>query len=153
MLEKNQNAPEFSVINARGESVSLSKILDTTVVLYFYPKDDTSGCTIQANEFTALKDSFADSGAVVYGISKDDTESHCKFIDKFNLTVELLSDLDGAMCEAYSTWGEKEKNGVKKMGLIRSTFVIDKSGVLRYVEYGVSAKDHAGKILEVVKGL
>ncbi len=154
MLKENQNAPDFAAVNTRGETISLSENLNKkTVILYFYPKDDTPGCTIQANEFTALKNLFSEYGSVVYGISKDDTKSHCQFVDKFNLTIELLSDLDGSMCEAYSAWSEKKKFGVKKIGIIRSSFVIDKTGVLRYVEYGVTAKGHTEKIMHVVKNI
>jgi len=152
MLEVNQKAPNFSAVNTNGDRMSLTTHRDKNiVVLYFYPKDDTSSCTIQANDFTKLKDSFLACNTVVYGISKDDNESHRNFTEKFNLTVDLLSDNDGSICDDYHTWGEKEKNGVKKMGLIRSTFIIDEFGIIRYAEYGVDAKDHANKILSLVK--
>jgi len=90
---------------------------------------------------------------VVYGVSKDDCASHVDFINKFGLQVGLLADTDGALCEAYGVWQEKEKNGVKKMGIVRSTFIIDKEGIVRFVEYNVVADGHAQAVLDVVKGI
>jgi peroxiredoxin Q/BCP len=90
------------------------------VVLYFYPKDDTPGCTIEANQFTALVSEFAKADTVVLGVSKDSCQSHQAFIDKFGLKLDLLADTEGKLCDAYAVWQEKEKNGVKKMGIVRS---------------------------------
>ena len=146
-------APEFQLLDQHGVSHSLAGYRGRWLVIYFYPKDDTSSCTMQANDFTALKDEFEKAGARVFGISKDSKESHIDFIDKYGLTVDLLSDVNGTVCELYGAWGEKEKDGVKKMGIIRSTFVIDKTGLLRYVEYNVSAPRHAEMMLEFVKGM
>ncbi len=123
------------------------------VVLYFYPKDDTTGCTLEANQFTALASEFALQDTVVLGVSKDSCESHQAFIDKYGLKVDLLADTSGSLCDAYGVWQEKEKDGVKKMGIVRSTFVIDKSGKLREAIYGVSADGHAQEILEGIKTL
>lgn len=154
MLEINQTAPGFSSLNQAQQTVSLADFKDkNNVVLYFYPKDDTPGCTIEANQFTALADEFATHDTVIIGVSKDNCESHQAFIDKFNLKLELLADVDGTLCENYGVWQEKEKKGVKKMGIVRSTFIINKHGSLTYVEYGVNADGHAQEILNKVKQL
>ena len=154
MLEKNQSAPAFNSPNQNNEAVNLSDYAGSkNVVLYFYPKDDTTGCTIEANEFTALASEFATADTVVIGVSKDSCDSHLAFIDKFGLKVDLLADTSGEVCEAYGVWQEKEKNGVKKMGIVRSTFVINKQGVLEAAIYGVTAKGHAQEMLDKVKAL
>jgi peroxiredoxin Q/BCP len=154
MLEKNQAAPSFSVPNQNNETVSLSDFKgNKNVILYFYPKDDTPGCTIEANQFTALASDFAALDTVVIGVSKDSCESHQAFIDKFGLSVDLLSDTTGELCEAYDVWQEKEKNGVKKMGIVRSTFLINKEGVLEEALYGVTAEGHAQEMLDKLKQL
>lgn len=154
MLEKNQVAPAFSSLNQNNEMINLSDYKDNSnVVLYFYPKDDTPGCTIEANQFTELASEFANVDTVVLGVSKDSCESHLAFIDKFALKVELLADTSGELCDAYGVWQEKEKNGVKKMGIVRSTFVINKEGVLVDVVYGVTADGHAQEILDRVSQL
>ncbi|VAW51799.1 Thiol peroxidase, Bcp-type [hydrothermal vent metagenome] len=153
-LEANQVAPVFSTSNQQNSKVSLSDFNgDKNVVLYFYPKDDTPGCTIEANQFTELAGDFAQADTVVLGVSKDSCESHQAFVDKFGLEVDLLADISGELCEAYGVWQEKEKNGVKKMGIVRSTFVINKEGVLVEVIYGVVADGHAQAMLERVKAL
>ena len=152
MLEKNQPAPAFSTVNQDNETVSLSDFKDSKkVVLYFYPKDDTPGCTIEANEFTELASEFAHYDTVVLGVSKDSCASHQAFIDKYGLKVDLLADTSGELCQAYGVWQEKEKDGVKKMGIVRSTFLIDKQGILADVMYGVTANGHAQAMLEKVK--
>jgi peroxiredoxin Q/BCP len=154
MLEINQIAPSFSTPNQHNKIINLSDYTgDKTVVLYFYPKDDTPGCTIQANQFTGLASEFANVDAVVLGVSKDSCDSHQAFIDKFGLKVDLLADTSGELCDAYGVWQEKEKNGVKKMGIVRSTFVINKDGVLTDVIYGVTADGHAREILDKVSQL
>ena len=154
MLEKNQAAPAFSTQNQHDETISLSDYKGSkNVVLYFYPKDDTPGCTIEANQFTELAGEFARADTVVLGVSKDSCESHQAFIDKFGLEVDLLADTSGELCDTYGVWQEKEKNGVKKMGIVRSTFVINKAGELVEAIYGVAADGHAREMLEKVKGL
>ena len=154
MLEKNQTAPSFSTLNQRNETTNLSDYKDSKyVVLYFYPKDDTPGCTIEGNQFTELANEFADCDTVVIGVSKDTCESHQAFIDKFGFKLDLLADTSGELCEAYGVWQEKEKNGTKKMGIVRSTFVINKQGVLVDVIYGVTADGHAQEVLATVKQL
>jgi len=154
MLENNQTAPDFSLLNQAQQTIQLSYFKDKkNVVLYFYPKDDTSGCTIEANQFTALANEFAALDTVIIGVSKDTCESHQAFIDKYNLNLELLADVGGTLCESYGVWQEKEKKGVKKMGIVRSTFIINKQGALAYVEYGVTADGHAQAILNELKQL
>ena len=154
MLEKNQTAPDFTAVNQDDESVSLSQFKGKqNVVLYFYPKDDTPGCTIEANEFTALANEFSEAGSVVLGVSKDSCEKHRKFIAKYDLKVDLLADTSGDICEKYHTWGEKKFMGRTYLGITRSTFVIDKSGTLVEANYKVKAKGHAQQMLELVSGL
>ncbi|WP_178860712.1 peroxiredoxin [Thiomicrorhabdus cannonii] len=154
MLQPHQPAPAFQTVNQHNQPVSLESFKGRkNVVLYFYPKDDTPGCTIEANEFTRLASEFAAADTVVLGVSKDSCASHQAFIDKFGLQVDLLSDEDGSLCEAYGVWQEKEKNGVKKMGIVRSTFVIDKNGTLVKALYGVAPEGHAQAMLDAVKTL
>ncbi len=154
MLQANNQAPNFDSPNQNNESVKLSDFAGKkNIVLYFYPKDDTPGCTIEANQFTALAAEFAKLDTLILGVSKDPCDSHQAFIDKFNLTIDLLADTDGSLCESYGVWQEKEKNGVKKMGIVRSTFIIDKSGNLADVEYGVAADGHAQIVLDKIKAL
>ena len=154
MLEINQQAPLFSSPNQLNEVVNLSDFAGKqNVVLYFYPKDDTPGCTIEANDFTRLADEFSQLDTVVIGVSKDTCESHVDFINKFGLKVVLLADTSGELCESYGVWREREKNGVKSMAIFRSTFIINKEGTLVDVEYGVNHEGHAAAVLEKVKGL
>lgn len=154
MLTAHTPAPGFTARNQLGEAVCLSDFRGKkNVLLYFYPKDDTPGCTVEANQFTALADAFASLDTVVIGVSRDSCASHQAFISKYGLRVDLLADEDGALCERYGVWQEKEKNGVKNMGIVRSTFLIDKQGALAEVIYGVSADGHAAAMLDKVRGL
>jgi len=153
MLQLNAHAPEFTLPDAEMEMVKLSQFRSKRVVLYFYPKDDTPGCTLEAIEFSDLEDEFFKLNTVVIGISKDDCMSHAAFRDKHGLAVTLLADEDGKVCEKYKVWQEKEKDGVKKMGIVRSTFIIDIGGTLRHMQYGVTAKGHAHEILNIIKSL
>jgi thioredoxin-dependent peroxiredoxin len=154
MLANQQEAPNFRSFNQNGQMVSLSDYHgDKNVILYFYPKDDTPGCTIEANDFTALADEFAKLNTVIIGVSKDSCQSHVDFINKYGLKVELLADESGQLCELYDVWREREKNGVIMMHVMRSTFIIDKKGKLVDVEYGVNHEGHAAAVLEKVKAL
>ncbi len=154
LLRTNQPAPDFTVPDQDGNPVNLADFRgEKNVVLYFYPKDDTPGCTIEANEFTQLAGEFAKHDTVVIGVSKDPCDTHRAFIAKYGLKIPLLADTDGALCERYGVWQEKEKAGVKKMGIVRSTFLIDKNGNLVYVEYGVNPEGHARAMLEKVSNL
>ena len=154
MLENKQVAPAFSVANQENNIIHLADFLEQkNVVLYFYPKDDTPGCTIEANDFTHLAADFAEHDTVVIGVSKDSCESHRAFIDKFSLNLELLADVDGQLCESYGVWREREKNGVKSRAILRSTFIINKAGVLENVMYGVTHEGHAQDVLAQIKQL
>ena len=154
MLEKNQQAPLFSSKNQLNQLVNLSDYAGKkNIVLYFYPKDDTPGCTIEANDFTRLAEEFSKYDTVVIGVSKDSCESHVDFINKYGLKVDLLADTSGELCENYGVWREREKNGVKSMAILRSTFIIDKQGKLVDVAYGVTHEGHAQEVLEKVKNI
>jgi thioredoxin-dependent peroxiredoxin len=154
MLVKQQAAPNFRAFNQNHQMVSLTDYaVEKNVVLYFYPKDDTPGCTIEANDFTALAEEFAALDTVVIGVSKDTRQSHNDFIDKFGLKVDLLADTSGELCELYNVWREREKNGVKSMAILRSTFIIDKQGKLVDVAYGINPEGHAQEVLGKVKQL
>lgn len=152
MLQAQQPAPIFSSKNQNNDTVSLAGFKGKkNVVLYFYPKDDTPGCTIEANDFTRLASEFAKLDTVVIGVSKDSCSSHTDFIKKYDLKVDLLADTEGELCESYGVWREREKNGVKSMAVLRSTFIIDKQGNLADVIYGVNHEGHAQEILEKIK--
>lgn len=154
MLEKQQYAPMFRSRNQNNQLVSLTDYIgEKNIVLYFYPKDDTPGCTIEANEFTQLADEFDKLDTVVIGVSKDTCECHVDFIKKYDLKVELLADTKGELCENYGVWREREKNGVKSMAVLRSTFIIDKEGKIADVTYGVTPEGHAQEILEKIRNL
>ena len=154
MLKAQQAAPNFTSVNENKVPITLANFINkNNVVLYFYPKDDTPGCTIEANQFTSLANEFDALDTIVIGVSKDDCASHQAFIDKFYLKVMLLADTSGELCEAYGVWQEKEKNGAKKMGIVRSTFIIDKQGKLIDAEYGVTAEGHAQAVLDKIKQL
>ncbi len=154
MLKKNDPAPLFRSYNQNNELISLNDYLEKNiVVLYFYPKDDTPGCTIEANDFTALAGDFAAAGAVVVGVSKDSCQSHVDFIEKYSLNVELLADTSGEVCDHYGVWQEVEKQGVKKWKVVRSTFIINQQGMLEEALYAVNHEGHAQDILQRVKAL
>lgn len=151
MLQKGDVALDFTVPDADMESFSLSDYKGKNVVLYFYPKDDTPGCTVQAIDFSDMEDEFARANAVVIGVSRDDCISHAAFRDKHGLTVRLAADTEGEICTQYGVWQEKEKDGVKRMGIVRSTFIIDRNGVIRHAMYNVNAKGHAAEVLGLLK--
>jgi thioredoxin-dependent peroxiredoxin len=154
MLTTNQLVPDFRLPNQDNQQVNLSDFRGKkNVVLYFYPKDDTPGCTIEANQFTALAQDFARLDTIVIGVSKDTCESHQAFIAKYKLDIMLLADTAGEICERYGVWQEKEKNGVKKWGIVRSTFIINKQGMVTEAMYGVTAEGHAQAVLEKIKTL
>ena len=153
MLKVGERAPAFSLPDTEMGLRALADFSDLTLVLYFYPKDDTPGCTLQATEFSEILAEFEKAGARVVGVSRDDCFSHQNFRDKHGLNVDLLADVDGEACTAYGVLQEKEKNGVKRLGIVRSTFVIDRDGVVRYARYGVSPGHHASEVLEVVRDL
>jgi len=154
MLKPGDRAPEFSVPDSDMQMVNLDDFIgQSNVVLYFYPKDDTPGCTIEALEFTDLESDFESKDTVVLGVSRDTCVSHGAFRDKHGLSVRLLADIDGETCEAYGVWQEREAHGEKKMIIVRSTFIIDKSGEVRQALYDVKPKGHAETVLELVQAL
>jgi len=154
MLKNQQHAPLFSARNQHNQLVNLTDYIGKkNVVLYFYPKDDTPGCTIEANQFTQFAEEFAKLDTVVIGVSKDSCESHVNFINKFDLKLDLLADTDGELCNSYGVWQEREKNGVKSMATLRSTFIINKEGILVDVAYGVTPEGHAQEVLDKIKAL
>jgi peroxiredoxin Q/BCP len=151
-IDVGAKAPAFDLETDTGRA-SLAALSGKTVVLYFYPKDDTPGCTNEGKDFSALADDFAKAGAVVIGASKDSAKSHAKFRAKYGLKVELGSDPEGATIEAYGSWVEKSMYGKSYMGIDRSTFVIDGSGVIRAVWRKVKVPGHAEAVLKAVQGL
>jgi peroxiredoxin len=154
MLKPGDKAPVFSLPNADMERFNLEQLIGLrNLVIYFYPKDDTPGCTMEALDFTDLQPHFEAAEADVLGISRDTCTSHGAFRDKYGLSVHLLADPDGEACEAYGVWQEKEAHGERRMGIVRSTFVVDKQGVIRHALYDVKPKGHAAQVLELVQGL
>lgn len=151
-LNIGDRAPDFDLETDTGR-VSLSGLKGKTVVLYFYPKDDTPGCTTEAIDFSALRDDFAKAGAVVVGVSKDTAKKHGKFRAKHDLKVELGADPEGGMVESYGVWIEKTLYGRQYMGIDRATFVIDGEGVIRHVWRKVKVSGHAAQVLEAVRDL
>ena len=152
MPSPNEIAPDFTLKRDGGQDVTLSTLRPAPVVLYFYPKDDTSGCTKEALAFSSLLAEFSAAGAVVFGISKDSVEKHEKFSKKHALTVGLLSDTD-EVCEGYGVWKEKSMYGKTYMGIERSTFLIDGNGKIARVWNKVKVDGHAEEVLEAVKSL
>ncbi|MCB0060809.1 MAG: thioredoxin-dependent thiol peroxidase [Caldilineaceae bacterium] len=140
-------APDFTAQTDSGETVSLQEYRGKRVILYFYPKDDTSGCTTQACGFRDQYPQIEEQNGVVLGVSPDDTASHQKFKTKYNLPFTLLVDSDHAIADAYGTWGEKSMYGKKYMGVIRSHFVIDEEGRLLDVQYKISPKNSTPKAI------
>ncbi len=152
-LKEGGKAPAFSLPAAGGTTISSKALAGRTIVLYFYPKDDTSGCTKQAIGFTEKLDAFRAAGAEVIGVSKDSVASHDKFAKKHGLGIALGSDPEGATIEAYGSWVEKSMYGRKYMGIDRSTFLIDGKGVLRRIWRGVKVPGHVDEVLEAVRSL
>ncbi len=146
-----QIAPDFSLPTDDGSSVTPSSLKGKTIVLYFYPKDDTSGCTTQAIAFSALKSEFEAVNAVVVGISKDKLTSHVKFRTKHKLDVVLASDFEQQVSESYGVWVEKSMYGRKYMGMERSTFVIDANGIVAHIWRKVKVAGHTEEVLKVVQ--
>ena len=153
MLKAGDQAPEFSLPDADMSITESAGFSGRPYVIYFYPKDDTPGCTMEGLEFTELMAEFEQAGAAVVGVSKDTCVSHAQFRDKYGLSVGLLADVEGQLCDAYGVWQEKEKHGEKKMGIVRSTFVVDGDGVVRHAIYAVKPKGHAEQVLELVRAL
>lgn len=153
MVESGQKAPDFELPADDGTRIRLSKLKGRPVVLYFYPKDDTSGCTREAKDFTDLAAAFEKSGAAVFGISPDSVASHTKFRCKHDLAVRLLADEDKAVATAFGVWVEKSMYGRKYMGVDRSTFLIDGEGRIGEVWRKVKVPGHADDVLAAVRAL
>ena len=146
-------APDFSLATDEGTTVSLKSLRGSPVVLYFYPKDDTSGCTTQACGFRDAWSEVKASGARLFGVSPDGVKSHQKFRDKYNLPFPLLADEDHAVAEAYGVWGEKSMYGRKYMGILRTTFIIDEKGRIARVFEKVKPAGHAAEVLSALQEL
>lgn len=151
-LEVGMDAPHFELADADMQMFKLTAWqAKKNIVLYFYPKDDTPGCTMEATEFSEHEEDFAEFDTVVVGISRDDCISHAEFRDKYGLSVLLLADTESRVCKKYGVLYEKEVEGHKKVAIQRSTFVIDKQGKLRHVLYGVHAHKHPDEVLNLIK--
>lgn len=152
-LEVGQKAPEFATPNQRGEISKLADFAGQWLVLYFYPKDNTPGCSTEAIDFTALSPQFQQLNAVILGVSPDSEKSHCRFIEKHNLTIQLLSDPEHQLAEIYQVWGLKKFMGKEYMGIRRSTFLIDPQGNIAYIWSNVKVKAHAEAVLKKLEEL
>ena len=152
MLEVGMKAPDFTLLDKHGNSVSLSDFLGKKVVLYFYPKDSTPGCTRQACAFAQNHSNFEDKNVVVIGVSKDSVASHLKFAEKYDLPFVLLSDPELQAIQAYGVWQEKKLYGKVSMGVVRSTYLIDEQGVIEKVMPKVKPETNAAEILAYLNG-
>ena len=154
MLQPGDPAPDFELPNADLEMTTFSDFKGRShLVIYFYPKDDTPGCTLEAIDFSDLLDEFRAAGAEVLGVSMDNCLSHGEFRDKHGLAIRLLADIDGELCSAYDVLREKEAHGERRLGILRSTFVIDRQGIVRHALYDVKPKGHVAEVLKLVQAL
>ena len=153
MIAEGQPAPEFTLADQRGGEVSLADYRGKPVVLYFYPKDDTPGCTTEACAFRDARADYAAAGAVVLGVSPDDVKSHAKFAGKFQLEFPLLADVGNGVCKSYGVWKEKSMYGKAYMGVERTTFLIGVDGIVKKVFPKVKVDGHSEAILEAIRAL
>jgi peroxiredoxin Q/BCP len=153
MLKEGDRVPDVTMTSIEGEAISPADFKGQKLVLYFYPKDDTSGCTAEAQAFSALAEEFEGAGTWILGVSKDDARAHRRFTDKYGLRVPLASDADGSVCEAYGVWVEKSMYGRKYMGIERATFLIDRDGVVKRVWRKVKVPGHAEEVLAAAREL
>ena len=153
MVEEGRKVPDVALTGMDGEPIRTGDFKGQKLVLYFYPKDDTSGCTREAQDFTALAEEFEKQGTWVLGVSKDSPASHAKFAGKYGLKVKLASDEDGSACAAFGTWVEKSMYGRKYMGIDRATFLIDRDGVVKRVWRKVKVPGHAQEVLKAAAAL
>lgn len=153
MLEVGKKAPAFTMESSDGGKVKLSDFTKKVVVLYFYPRDNTPGCTVEAEDFRDAVPALKKLGAIVLGVSKDSIASHCKFRDKYDLNFPLLTDPDGKVMEAYGAWGEKVLYGKKSKGIIRSTVLIGRDGKVKQHWPKVRVKGHVDEVVAAVKAL
>ena len=150
MLEVGQKAPDFNLLDENGENMSLSTFKGKNIVLYFYPKDDTPGCTKESIAFSELKNEFEANNTVMLGASKDSVKKHQNFIKKFDFPFPLLADTEQEVLNLYGVWGEKQMYGRKYMGVFRTTFIIDEKGVIEKIFTKVKTAAHTEQILEGV---
>jgi peroxiredoxin Q/BCP len=150
MLRAGDRAPDFNLTTGDGDSIHLADLKGKPVVLYFYPRDNTPGCTIEACSFRDLSPEFEKRGAIVYGVSTDSVQSHTKFTQKYGLNFPLLSDPDHAVTEAYDSWGPKKFMGREFLGVRRNTFLISKDGKIARVWEGVKPAGHAEEVLQAL---
>jgi peroxiredoxin Q/BCP len=150
VVEEGSQAPDFELMSDTGEAVKLSQFRGRPVVLYFYPRDDTPGCTKEACAFRDSYDEYLARDAVILGVSRDGEESHQKFKQKYDLPFTLLSDPDHEVAEAYGVWAEKSMYGRKSMGIVRSTFVIAADGTVARAMRGIKVPGHSDKVLEAL---
>ncbi len=153
MLNEGDRVPDVELTGMNGERTSPADFGGHKLVLYFYPKDDTSGCTREAQDFTALAGEFEKADTWILGVSKDSPASHARFAGKYDLKVRLASDTDGAVCEAFGTWVEKSMYGRKYMGIERATFLIDRDGVVKRAWRKVKVPGHAEEVLAAAREL
>ena len=153
MLGEGDLVPDVTLTGMDGEQVSPADFRGNKLVLYFYPKDDTSGCTREAQAFSALAGEFEKAGTWILGVSRDSPKSHQKFAGKYGLEVKLASDEDGSVCEAFGTWGEKSLYGRKYMGIERATFLIDRDGTVARAWRRVKVPGHAEEVLAAARDL
>ena len=153
MLKINSKAPLFTAVSTSKNNYSLKDSFGKYVVLYFYPKDNTPGCTIETNDFNKLLSKFNKLNCEVYGISKDSLDSHFKFKDKYKIKFDLLADEDLKLLKKYKVWGKKKFMGREFMGTIRSTYLIDKKGLIIKAWENVKVKDHAKEVLETLESI
>ena len=152
MLSKGDKAPDFALPSHPGDTVRLKDLKGKTVILYFFPRADTPGCTCEANEFRDSKKEFDKRGAIILGVSGDEVPALKKFQEKYSLNFALAGDTSHEMLEAYGVWQEKTMYGMKKMGIVRTTYIIDKDGKVLHVFPKVKAEGHAAEVLEILKG-
>jgi peroxiredoxin Q/BCP len=152
-FELNSPAPDFSAPNAQGQTIALSDFAGQWLILYFYPKDNTPGCTTEAIAFSEKLPEFTALNATIVGVSPDSETSHRKFIDKHKLAIELISDLEHQIAEAYGVWGLKKFMGKEFLGIIRSTFLIDPTGKTAQIWSNVRVKDHGEKVLQCLQAI
>ena len=153
MLKINSNAPTLNLNSTNGNAYSLKDSIGKYVVLYFYPKDDTPGCTIETNDFNRLLTKFKKLNCDLFGISKDNLKSHNNFKEKYKIKFDLLSDDEIKIVKSYKVWAKKKFMGREFMGVIRSTFLIDLKGKIIKIWYNVKVKDHAKEVLETLKDI
>jgi len=153
MVGEGDPVPDVKLEGMEGKPISPADFRGQKLVMYFYPKDDTSGCTREAQDFTALAGEFEAAGTWIVGVSKDDAKKHRKFTDKYSLNVPLATDADGSVCEAFGTWVQKSMYGRKYMGIERATFLIDRDGVIKRVWRQVKVPGHAQEVLEAARAI